>query len=233
MKGTIFNIQRFSTQDGPGIRTTVFFKGCPLRCAWCHNPESQNPKIEQFSDGEVCGREMTVEEVLDEVLRDRDFYGESGGMTLSGGEPLFQPQFALALLQAAKAAGLHTAVETCGYCEDIAPFKPYVDLWLFDIKLLDAAAHRHWTGVGNEKIMQNLETLEDNVILRCPIIERVNLCKAHFDALQALGRPMEFLPYHPLGIGKAEKLGRNQQYDCPDFLEREKILAMYPQAKIL
>jgi len=233
MEGTIFNIQRFCTHDGPGIRTTVFLKGCPLRCAWCHNPESHREAPEVFSDGEHCGRRVTAREVLETVLRDREFYGETGGMTLSGGEPLMQAAFSLELLRLAKEAGLHTAVETSGYCEDLTPFLPYVDLWLYDIKLTDSAAHRRWTGVGNELILENLQKLPENVILRCPIIEGVNLCREHFAALQALGRPMEFLPYHPLGLEKAKRLGRKQAYDNAAFLEKEKILALYPQAKIV
>lgn len=233
MKGTIFNIQRFCTHDGPGIRTTVFLKGCPLRCGWCHNPESQSGAVEVFSDGEVCGRQVTADEVLEEVLRDREFYGDTGGMTLSGGEPLCQREFVLELLQKARAAGIHTAVETSGHVEHIEDFADYVNLWLYDIKLLDTDAHKAWTGIGNEKILENLNKLGDNVILRCPIIEGVNLCRSHFDALQALGRPMEFLPYHPLGIDKAKKLGRTQSYENAAFLEKEKILALYPEAKII
>ena len=233
MKGTIFNIQRFCTHDGPGIRTTVFLKGCPLRCAWCHNPESQSADVEVFSDGELCGREVTVEEVVDEVLRDREFYGNTGGMTLSGGEPLCQRAFSMELLKKAKEEGLHTAVETCGHVHEIEEFMPYVDLWLYDIKLLDTDAHRLWTGVGNERIMENLNKLGENVILRCPIIEGVNLCPEHFAALQTLGRPMEFLPYHPLGMDKAKKLGRTQSYENAAFLEKEKILSLFPEARIV
>ena len=231
--GTIFNIQRFCTRDGPGIRTTVFLKGCPLRCAWCHNPESQDPHIESFSDGTVCGKEVSVGEVLEEVLRDREFYADTGGMTLSGGEPLFQRDFALELLKNAKEAVLHTAVETCGYTQQIEDFMPYVDLWLYDIKLSDSAAHRRWTGVGNERILTNLQKLRGNVIVRCPIIEGVNLTKDHIDFLRSLGRPLEFLLYHPLGIEKAKNLGRKQSYDHLDFLDKEKLLALFPEANII
>lgn len=231
--GTIFNIQRFCTRDGPGIRTTVFLKGCPLRCAWCHNPESQSPQMEAFSDGTVCGKEISAREVLEEVLRDREFYADTGGMTLSGGEPLFQRDFALELLKNAKEAGLHTAVETCGYVENIDEFMPYVDLWLYDIKLSDSAAHRRWTGVGNERILQNLQKLRGNVIVRCPIMEGVNLTEEHIDFLRSLGRPLEFLLYHPLGMEKVKNLGRKQPYNNHEFLEKEKLLALFPEANII
>ena len=217
----------------PAIRTAVFLKGCPLRCAWCHNPESQNPHPEIFSDGAPCGRQVSVSEVLDEVLRDRDFYADIGGMTLSGGEPLFQHDFALELLMQAKEAGLHTAVETCGHTERIEDFIPYVDLWLYDIKLTDTALHRKWTGLGNELILKNLQILKDNVVVRCPIIDGVNLTRAHLQALQNLGRPLEFLLYHPLGIEKAKRLGRSQPYAEPHFLEKEKLLSIFPDANII
>ena len=233
MVGTIFNIQRFCTRDGPGIRTTVFLKGCPLRCAWCHNPESQNPAPEIFADGTRCGRQVSVSEVLDVVLRDRDFYGDTGGMTLSGGEPLLQKDFALELLRQAKESCLHTAVETCGHVENIEAFMPYVDLWLHDIKLIDPALHKQWTGLGNALILKNLRKLSDNVVIRCPIIEGVNLTPEHLQALQDLDRPLEFLLYHPLGIDKAKNLGRTQPYTEPRFLEKEKLLALFPRAKIV
>lgn len=224
--GIVFNIQRFCTQDGPGIRTTVFLKGCPLRCGWCHNPESQRLAPEQFSDGEICGKDLTADAVLEEVLRDREFYADTGGMTLSGGEPLLQRAFSLELLEKAKNAGLHTAVETCGYVENIEEFLPFVDLWLYDLKLFDEAQHIAHTGVSNHLILENLEKLGQHVIIRGPVIEGINLNRQHFEALASLKRPVQLLPYHPLGIEKAKRLGRTQAYCQPEFLAKEKILPL-------
>jgi len=204
--GRILHLQRLSTEDGPGIRTTVFFKGCPLRCAWCHNPESlrarpqvqwyadrcldcrtcletcPNHCLEMTADGlhidrercqgcgkcaqacpanalELLGREVTVQALLAELLKDRVYYEKSGGgVTLSGGEPTLQPAFAEALLRALKAEGIHTALDTCGLCAQhtLERLLPFVDLLLFDLKLIDPAAHRRHTGQTNERILANL-----------------------------------------------------------------------------
>ena len=141
VKGRIFNVQRFSIHDGPGIRTIIFLKGCPLRCRWCCNPESQEWKQETMVTAGVSksvGRDVTVREVMDEILRDRVYYNRSGGggMTLSGGECLWQPDFSEALLRAAKEYGISTAIETTGYAEMdvIRRLLPYVDTVLMDIK---------------------------------------------------------------------------------------------------
>lgn len=278
--GTIFNIQRFSTGDGPGIRTVVFLKGCPLNCQWCHNPESKSQKQEIFykstlcigcggctavcptgshvlEDGhamrrdtctvcgrcvgvcptgalELCGEQTDVDSVMQTVLRDKPFYDESGGgITLSGGEPLAQYDFSLALLKEAKRAGLHTAIETCGFSpRDLAELAPYVDLWLFDIKLLSDDLHRQYTGVSNERILHNLRRLEElnaAVILRCPIIPQVNMREAHIDALAALAhasshvREIHLEPYHPLGISKSAQLGRESLFLDENFADRDEI----------
>ena len=277
MKGRVFNVQRFCLQDGPGIRTTVFMKGCPLRCAWCHNPESQSRQAEILYDAskclacgacaaacprglhivederheylrtgcdgcgacasacpaealELCGREADSGDVLDTVTRDVDFYAASGGgMTLSGGEPMAQPEFALALARGAKDMGIHVCLETCGYCsrEDFQKIMPHVDLFLFDFKLADGEAHRRYTGADNALILENLNYLNDagaGIILRCPVIPGVNLTDAHFDAIaeaakrhpRILGIDLE--PYHPLGIEKARRLGRAAAYGETAFL---------------
>ena len=190
MQGTIFNIQRFCVNDGPGIRTTVFLKGCPLSCVWCHNPESQRfePEILFYKDKctgcgrckcvtaadrdfvcfngakEICGKTVSADEVTAEVLKDKPFYENSGGgVTLSGGEPLAQYDFSLELLKKAKENGIHTAIETCGYAEKskILEIAKYVDLFLFDCKETDQELHKEYTGFDNKIIPENLKALSD------------------------------------------------------------------------
>ena len=190
VKGTVFNIQRFCVNDGPGIRTTVFLKGCPLSCVWCQNPESQRfePEILFYKDKctgcgrckcvtaadrdfvcfngakEICGKTVSANEVTAEVLKDKPFYKNSGGgVTLSGGEPLAQYDFSLELLKKAKENGIHTAIETCGYAEKskILEIAKYVDLFLFDCKETDPELHKKYTGVDNKIILENLKALSD------------------------------------------------------------------------
>ncbi|MDR3147537.1 MAG: glycyl-radical enzyme activating protein, partial [Treponema sp.] len=267
VRGLIFDIQRFSLHDGPGIRTNVFLKGCPLDCAWCHNPESKDPAPElAYYPGkcilcgacagacpkglhrlgeeghsltraactrcgacaEACvtgalaliGRSISAGEALAEVKRDDVFYRSSGGgMTVSGGEPFFQGEFTLALLRLAKGAGLHTCVETSG----AAPFEllreaaPLTDLFLYDVKETDAERHRIFTGAPNAVILDNLEKLDrlgSPTILRCPVIPGCNDREDHFRGIGAIAgrlgniRGIEIEPYHPLGISKAEAIGK-------------------------
>ncbi len=267
--GRIFDIQRFSIHDGPGIRTTVFFKGCPLRCDWCHNPESISHSLHlSYTAGrcigcgycyracaqevhvmdpekghvlrrercvvcgrctsecyagalEMVGRDVTVAEVLDEVLRDGAFYKTSGGgMTLSGGEPMMQFPFAEALLRAARQEDLQCAMETCGYAarDKLARVRPLVDLFLFDVKETDDARHKEYTGVSNEGILRNLSMLHDagaSILLRLPIIPGLNDRDDHFESVARLVRSLprligvEVMPYHRLGVGKGERMGLN------------------------
>lgn len=218
--GIVFNIQKFCLSDGPGIRTTVFLKGCPLRCAWCHNPESQKGGCETAPDGNAYGEEMTVDAVMAEVMKDAPFYENSGGgMTVSGGEPFFQAAFTLRLLQAAKAKGLHTCVETGGFADpaDLLSALPYVDLFLYDWKHSNSEEHKRYTGVGNQHIAENLRLLDAhgaNILLRCPIIPTVNDTREHFDGIVAIARSLknlrgvELLPYHTFGMEKYAALGR-------------------------
>jgi pyruvate formate lyase activating enzyme len=271
MTGRIFDMQRFSIHDGPGIRTTVFLKGCPLHCAWCHNPEGINPKpslsfiaSECIGCGEcrkvckagaivtgapsalgpravldrpnctlcgacapVCdakalefvGRNVGPEEILEVVVRDRSYYEASGGgMTISGGEPMFQPEFVLALARAAKTAGIHCALETSGYAdwESFAPLIPYIDLFLYDYKETDPKLHETFIGQPNDKILSNMRRLHRegaNILMRCPMIPEYNARKEHLDGIAAMVRELprlkgvELLPYHRLGRAKLNRFG--------------------------
>ncbi len=274
MTGRIFDIQKFSIHDGPGIRTTVFLKGCPLRCAWCHNPEGISPQpvlsfmpekcigcgycfrscpqgghvmngdrheltrgkctscgtcTQQCYAGalELIGRPATVEDVLHEVLADKPFYETSGGgMTLSGGEPFLQPQFTLELLQAARAAGLHNCVETCGMADfaHLQQAMPYVDMWLYDIKDTDNARHIQFTGAPNAIPLANFKRLYEagaKILLRLPLVPGYNDRLDNFRGVAQLQRNMpnllgvEIMPYHRLGTSKLSRLGLPQSMDVP------------------
>ena len=168
-KGRIFNIQRFSIHDGPGVRTIVFLKGCPLRCKWCCNPESQEWQIEKIKIAgveKIAGEDTTVKEVLDEIKRDRIYYSRSvgGGVTLSGGECLWQPDFSAALLEAAKSIGISTAIETTGFAkqEVLDRILPFVDTVLMDIKHTDSAKHKEFTSQPNDLILENARYIAKN-----------------------------------------------------------------------
>ena len=216
MKGIVFQIQRCSLDDGPGIRTTVFLKGCLMNCLWCHNPEGQSMKPEMMGD-ELIGSEMTVDEVMEVVIRDLGHYrATGGGITLSGGDPLCQPAFSLALLKSAKARGLHTCVETCGVPNNaIDGLMPFTDLWLYDIKA-DSSLHEELTGIPLDPVIHGLKRIcagGGRVILRCPIIPDVNDTPAHFSKIKELEalpcvEEVQFMPYHNTGRYKYEQLNR-------------------------
>ncbi len=268
--GLIFNIQRFSVHDGPGIRTTVFMKGCPLRCLWCSNPESQgfspdllardvlcsgcgacvaaclNKAITLSRDKGriidrsrcnlcmlcvpaclygsliVCGKGMTLAEVLEEVLKDRIFYKNSGGgVTISGGEALSQGRFVRNLLVQCKNEGLYTALDTSGYgsWKALEALLPWVDLLLFDLKHLDAGEHERTTGVRHDVILSNLKRAAQKtpVWLRIPLIAGLNDSEDHIKKIAFFGKDLgvqriSFLPYHEGGRSKNKQLGR------PDLL---------------
>lgn len=232
MRGNIFNIQKFCTKDGPGIRTTVFLKGCPLHCLWCHNPESQSGKIEHMYEAlEMSGYEISVEEVIKEVLKDKDFYENSGGgITLSGGEPLFQTDFCLELLREAKKNNLHVCMETCGFAERhvMEETAGLVDIYLFDYKETNPARHKEFTGVDNKLILDNLKLIDElgkSIVLRCPIIPGYNDREEHFAGIAAVANKLKNLveveiePYHTFGAEKYKRLDKEYHLsgvDAPD-----------------
>lgn len=260
--GSIFDVQRFSIHDGPGIRTTVFFKGCNLRCRWCHNPESQvsAPQLLFYAHkcvgcgaclavcqkthtpactacgrcAEICrhgareisGYTATAEEIAALALRDRAYYETSGGgVTLSGGEPLLQPDFAFALLRLCKEAGVHTAVETAANVPwpVFDRLLPFIDLVLCDVKGADPALHQKNTGVNNRLILENVEKLKQSgktIRFRMPYVPGYN--DAELPAVRALteGFPLELMAYHAIGASKYAALGWD--YPCADVAPPEK-----------
>lgn len=218
--GIVFDIKRCVTKDGPGLRTSVFLKGCPLRCVWCHNPESQLPRPETAADGTVCGRAMTVDEVMEEVLPDAPFCAASGGgVTLTGGEPMMQAGFSLALAEAAAANGLHVALDTSGHAPwtEFERLLPVVDLFLYDLKCMDVRRHRELTGADNALILANLRKLDESgarIWIRCPLVPGLNDTGADIAALRDFAgglrrvEKVEICPYHPIGLEKYVKFGK-------------------------
>lgn len=221
--GRIFNIQKFSLHDGPGIRTIVFLKGCFLRCQWCCNPESQKYDCEEMTtpDGpKIVGEDRRVFDILDEVEKDRSYYRRTGGgLTLSGGECLYQLEFSIALLKEAQTRGIHTAIETTGYApfEKIEGVLPFVDVVLMDIKHTDDEKHQQFTGVSNEIILANAKKIaesETELIIRVPIIPTFNESVEEIRAIASFVvnlksvSQLHLLPYHPLGIEKYHHLDR-------------------------
>ncbi len=250
MKGLIFDIRRYCVHDGPGIRTTVFFKGCPLDCLWCHNPESRSAEIQQFpferklgesvfQELETIGRVVDTEELIREILKDLVFYDESGGgVTFSGGEPLQQPGFLMEIARACKAKGIHTALDTSGYAsqKDLELVMPFIDLYLYDIKGIDPEQHTAHTGKENAQILQNLRFLFGQgrkVIIRFPVMPGLNdsgnnlLDMMHFLRNNPSDfREIHLLPYHSIHKNKYEKLGMKYQFKELPEPDRDKLLEL-------
>ena len=266
MKLTVTDIQRFCTHDGPGIRTTVFLKGCGMRCKWCHNPETQDRAPEllfepnkcigcgacaavcprgahSFSSGShlldrsvcsacgncagacptqaltLCGKSLSAEEVLQAVLRDQAFYGEAGGVTLSGGEPLLQKEAVVGFVKSCRANGISVVVETCGLFDGaiLPEIVPDVRLFLWDLKDTDDGRHRAYTGVSNRTTLENLRSADAMgaaTRLRCILVGGVNTNDQHYRAVAEVCRGLrhcegvELIPYHAYGGSKATFLGR-------------------------
>ncbi len=281
ISGVIFDIQRFSIHDGPGIRTTVFLKGCPLHCAWCHNAEGLSAERVLFYNKEAClhcgrcakicsaqahqitekghildfnlckkcfacaevcpsealkaiGKKMRAADVVDEVLRDKSFFDSSGGgITLSGGEPLMQGDFSVEIARLAKENGISVCVETSGFAlkKTLLDIAPFVDLFLFDIKMSDEAMHQKYIGTSQKEILENLSLLNGmgkEIVLRCPIIPDVNDNEVHYRAIAHLAEEnasvtaVRLEPYHPYGIKKYEAVGLSPFYTREEGMEEEK-----------
>ncbi|MDO4518684.1 MAG: glycyl-radical enzyme activating protein [Eubacteriales bacterium] len=223
-KGRIFDIQRYSIHDGPGIRTIVFFKGCVLRCKWCCNPESQEYAIQNMrvlGENKTIGRDVTVEEMIEEVEQDFPYYYRSGGgLTLSGGESLCQPEFARDLFRAAKERGINTALESMAGVpyKNIEAVLPYLDTYLMDIKHMNPQKHKEFTGKSNELMLENARKValsgQTNLVIRVPVIptfndtvEEIQAIARFADSLPGV-KKIHLLPYHRLGQDKYNGLGR-------------------------
>ncbi len=223
IKGRIFDIQKYSVHDGPGIRTIVFLKGCAFRCRWCCNPESQEYGIQTMNvDGKekIVGRDVTVGEVMAEIVKDFPYYRRSGGgLTLSGGESLLQPEFAVALLKACKDYGINTAMESTGFApfDTIKKYLEYLDLYLMDIKHMDRLKHMEFIGKPNDVVLENAPLIAEHakkLIIRVPVIPTFNDTEEEIRAIAQFAtslpnvNELHLLPYHPYGTDKYRWLGR-------------------------
>ena len=233
-RALIFDIKRGSSEDGPGIRTTVFFKGCPLSCVWCQNPEGIELKPETDLNGDSVGEWMDLEELLYRVCQDKPFYRSSGGgVTLSGGEPTRQTAFNHYFLKALKAEGIHTAIETCGlfnYERFLQQLLPWLDLIYFDLKLIDNFQSRRFTGCSNRTIMNNFSRLIQHADV--PIVPRIPLIPGITDTEYNLTEWADYLrnngvdscslmPYNPLWQDKLKRMGKSSSYTRSTFLSNE------------
>ena len=223
MKGVIFDIDHFAVHDGPGIRTVIYLKGCPLRCKWCHSPESHilEPQTINVNGAEkTCGRYVTAADVINEIIDDKPFYESSGGgVTLSGGEVLFQPDFTLELLRKLRENEIGTLIETSGMGKwnDLAKISEYTDMVYYDIKIIDAERHKQYTGLDNFTILENLKKLsmlknKNDIVIRVPLIPSYTDSKSDIDEIYKFASyigvdNVELLPYNKSAAAKYEWLG--------------------------
>lgn len=236
-KGRVFDIQRYSIHDGPGIRTIVFLKGCVLRCRWCCNPESQEYRIQTMKvqgEDKIIGRDVTVREMIEVVEKDRSYYSRSGGgLTLSGGESLCQPAFARDLLRAAKERGINTAMESmaCASYETIEEILPYLDTYLMDVKHTNPAKHEEFTGKRNDLMLENARKVaasgKTNLVVRVPVIPTFNDSIPEIQDIARFAntlpgvKKIHLLPYHRLGQDKYAGLGREYLMEGIEPLSNE------------
>lgn len=237
MKGIVFDIKKYAIHDGPGIRTTVFFKGCPLNCQWCHNPESIKPGVEEIvkinrkkilglstsETREVIGREISAGEIFAEVKKDSLFFEEGkGGVTFSGGEPLMQSDFLLELLKLCREEEFHTCVDTSGMADwqQFEKVKDYVSLFLFDLKIIDEENHKKYTGVSNKQIITNLEKLTasgSKVRIRIPLIPGITDTEQNIESINSFIKPLgnitgvDVLPFNSIYEGKYQKMNKENK----------------------
>lgn len=246
----IFNIQKFSIHDGPGIRTTIFFKGCPLRCLWCHNPEGQRyqaePMLDKDEKKEQIGQYYSIPELVKQVQADQIFYDQSGGgVTLSGGEVMTQDMdYVETLCRELQRVGISVVIDTCGYApkENFTRILPYTDLFLYDLKCIDSLQHEKYVGVPNQLILDNLKYLSDQgarIDLRLILVDHVNTSD---ELIHGIGRWLQeqaiaieritLLPYHDFGRDKYKKLGRycTQNFEKPNEKTVEKIQSFFKSA---
>lgn len=246
-KGRIADIQRFSIHDGPGIRTIVFLKGCPFRCRWCCNPEMQEFPIQTMmveGKPKTIGQDVTVDEVMQTVLKDRDYYRRSGGgLTLSGGECLAQPDFASALLETAHEEGLNTAIESTGFADfEMIRQKilPHLDHYLMDIKHMDPAKHKAYIGQSNERVLENarkIAAVARRLVIRVPTVPGFNDTPSEIRAIAEFAaslpgvEELHLLPYHRLGQDKYGWLGREYTLTHIDPPEKERMEELLREAE--
>jgi pyruvate formate lyase activating enzyme len=223
--GNIFDIKRYAIHDGPGIRVTVFLKGCPLRCWWCHNPEGLESGIQEMDSAiagegrEAIGRKISAEELMKEVEKDILFMEEScGGVTFSGGEPMMQSEFLAEALSVCRQKRMHTIVDTCGFMEfnNFERIIDLVDIFYYDLKLIDGDLHKKYTGVSNALIIENLKRLDAvgrRIVIRFPLIPGITDSDDNLEALANLVKSLNgkveivVLPYHKTAKGKYQRLG--------------------------
>ena len=240
MKAVVFDIKHFALHDGPGIRQTIFFKGCPLKCWWCHNPESQKKSIESYikyskiddvsiENKIVIGKYYTANKIIDEIEKDLVFFEESnGGVTFSGGEPLLYADFLKPILAFCKEKNINTALDTCGYApkDSLLSIIDNIDLYLYDIKFIDDEKHIKYTGVSNKIILNNLKLLSEknkNIIVRLPLIPGINSTEKDIELLIDFLKQfnnitqIDILPYHNISKSKYQRL--NIKYKLPDVKE--------------